>query len=100
MDQSRAPLLEALADYHQAGRYGFTPPGHRHGLHRSPSPQPRGWHGPPRPRRPQPEDDPRSCPASKLSRAVDARDRDAHLESVLVGGRERREIVIVDYDPS
>jgi GrpB-like predicted nucleotidyltransferase (UPF0157 family) len=31
---------------------------------------------------------------------VDARDRDAHLESVLVGGRERREIVIVDYDPS
>jgi GrpB-like predicted nucleotidyltransferase (UPF0157 family) len=31
---------------------------------------------------------------------VDARDRDAYLESVLVGGRERRGIVIVDYDPS
>src|SRR5438309_6720724 len=31
MDQSRAPLLEALADYHQLGRYGFTPPGHRQG---------------------------------------------------------------------
>ena len=31
MDQSRAPLVEALADYHDAGRYGFTPPGHRQG---------------------------------------------------------------------
>ncbi len=31
MDQSRAPLLEALADYHRRGRYGFTPPGHRQG---------------------------------------------------------------------
>jgi len=31
---------------------------------------------------------------------VDARDRDADLDSVLIGGRERREIVIVDYDPS
>src|SRR5436305_6542446 len=31
MDQSRAPLLEALADYHRLGRYGFTPPGHRQG---------------------------------------------------------------------
>jgi arginine decarboxylase len=31
MDQSRAPLLEALAEYHQLGRYGFTPPGHRQG---------------------------------------------------------------------
>jgi arginine decarboxylase len=31
MDQHRAPLLEALAEYHKAGRYGFTPPGHRHG---------------------------------------------------------------------
>ncbi len=31
MDQSRAPLLEALAEYHRLGRYGFTPPGHRQG---------------------------------------------------------------------
>jgi len=31
MDQHRAPLLEALAEYHEAGRYGFTPPGHRQG---------------------------------------------------------------------
>jgi arginine decarboxylase len=31
MDQHRAPLLEALADYHAVGRYGFTPPGHRQG---------------------------------------------------------------------
>src|SRR5205823_14201202 len=31
MDQHRAPLLEALADYHDANRYGFTPPGHRQG---------------------------------------------------------------------
>lgn len=31
MDHSRAPLLEALADYHRLGRYGFTPPGHRQG---------------------------------------------------------------------
>src|SRR5437588_677494 len=31
MDQHRAPLLEALAEYHRADRYGFTPPGHRHG---------------------------------------------------------------------
>jgi arginine decarboxylase len=31
MDQHRAPLLEALADYHRRGRYGFTPPGHRQG---------------------------------------------------------------------
>jgi arginine decarboxylase len=31
MDQHRAPLLEALADYHRADRYGFTPPGHRQG---------------------------------------------------------------------
>lgn len=29
MDQHRAPLLEALAEYHEVGRYGFTPPGHR-----------------------------------------------------------------------
>ncbi|HWE08276.1 MAG TPA: hypothetical protein VG325_02910 [Solirubrobacteraceae bacterium] len=31
MDQHRAPLLEALAAYHEADRYGFTPPGHRQG---------------------------------------------------------------------
>src|ERR1700716_1072825 len=31
MDQHRAPLLEALAEYHEVGRYGFTPPGHRQG---------------------------------------------------------------------
>ncbi|MBV9425442.1 MAG: hypothetical protein JOZ98_21220 [Solirubrobacterales bacterium] len=31
MDQLRAPLLEALADYHRLDRYGFTPPGHRQG---------------------------------------------------------------------
>lgn len=29
MDQQRAPLLEALADYHRRDRYGFCPPGHR-----------------------------------------------------------------------
>jgi arginine decarboxylase len=31
MDHSVAPILDALADYHAAGRYGFTPPGHRQG---------------------------------------------------------------------
>ncbi|MCM6778121.1 ornithine decarboxylase [Nocardia sp. CDC159] len=31
MDHSRAPVLEALADYQRLGRYGFTPPGHRQG---------------------------------------------------------------------
>jgi arginine decarboxylase len=31
MDQSEAPILEALADYHAKGRYGFSPPGHRQG---------------------------------------------------------------------
>ncbi|WP_092808341.1 aminotransferase class I/II-fold pyridoxal phosphate-dependent enzyme [Rhodococcus globerulus] len=31
MDQSRAPLLEALEQYHRLDRYGFTPPGHRQG---------------------------------------------------------------------
>src|SRR5882757_6908860 len=31
MDQSQAPLLDALVDYHAANRYGFTPPGHRQG---------------------------------------------------------------------
>ena len=29
MDQSEAPLLDALIDYHRNNRYGFTPPGHR-----------------------------------------------------------------------
>ena len=31
MDQSQAPLLDALVDYHRSNRYGFTPPGHRQG---------------------------------------------------------------------
>ena len=31
MDHSRAPVLDALAEYHQLHRYGFTPPGHRQG---------------------------------------------------------------------
>jgi lysine decarboxylase len=31
MDQDQAPLLDALAEYHRLGRYGFTPPGHRQG---------------------------------------------------------------------
>jgi arginine/lysine/ornithine decarboxylase len=31
MDQDAAPLVEALAEYHRLGRYGFTPPGHRQG---------------------------------------------------------------------
>jgi arginine/lysine/ornithine decarboxylase len=31
MDQSQAPLLDALADYHGSNRYGFSPPGHRQG---------------------------------------------------------------------
>jgi|SRR5579884_58141 len=31
MDHSRAPLLDALAEYHRLDRYGFTPPGHRQG---------------------------------------------------------------------
>lgn len=31
MDQSDAPLLDALVDYRQKNRYGFTPPGHRQG---------------------------------------------------------------------
>lgn len=30
-DHSRAPLLDAIADYHRQDRYGFTPPGHRQG---------------------------------------------------------------------
>jgi GrpB-like predicted nucleotidyltransferase (UPF0157 family) len=31
---------------------------------------------------------------------VDPRERDAYLDQVLVGGRERRRIAIVDYDPA
>jgi hypothetical protein len=31
MDHSKAPVLEALADYREVGRYGFSPPGHRQG---------------------------------------------------------------------
>jgi arginine/lysine/ornithine decarboxylase len=31
MDHSQVPLLDALADYHARGRYGFTPPAHRQG---------------------------------------------------------------------
>ncbi|WP_055400786.1 MULTISPECIES: aminotransferase class I/II-fold pyridoxal phosphate-dependent enzyme [unclassified Mycobacterium] len=31
MDQSEAPLLDALVDYRDKRRYGFTPPGHRQG---------------------------------------------------------------------
>lgn len=31
MDQSQAPLLEAIEDYRHNDRYGFTPPGHRQG---------------------------------------------------------------------
>ncbi|WP_306213734.1 aminotransferase class I/II-fold pyridoxal phosphate-dependent enzyme, partial [Actinoplanes sp. RD1] len=31
LDHSKAPFLDALADYHRKDRYGFTPPGHRQG---------------------------------------------------------------------
>lgn len=31
MDQSEAPLLDALAQYHRLDRYGYSPPGHRQG---------------------------------------------------------------------
>lgn len=31
MDQSEAPLLDALVDYRKHNRYGYTPPGHRQG---------------------------------------------------------------------
>jgi arginine/lysine/ornithine decarboxylase len=31
MDQSQAPLLDALVDYHRSNRDGFSPPGHRQG---------------------------------------------------------------------
>jgi arginine decarboxylase len=31
MDQSEAPILDALVDYRKNNRYGYTPPGHRQG---------------------------------------------------------------------
>lgn len=31
MDQSTAPILDALAEYDAGHRYGFTPPEHRQG---------------------------------------------------------------------
>lgn len=31
MDQSHAPILDAVVSYRSDGRYGFTPPGHRQG---------------------------------------------------------------------
>lgn len=31
MDHSEAPLIDALAQYHELDRYGYTPPGHRQG---------------------------------------------------------------------
>ncbi|RYF59490.1 MAG: ornithine decarboxylase [Comamonadaceae bacterium] len=31
MDQSQAPVLDALEQYHRLDRYGFSPPGHRQG---------------------------------------------------------------------
>jgi arginine decarboxylase len=31
VDQNEAPILQAMADHHRLGRYGFTPPGHRQG---------------------------------------------------------------------
>jgi arginine/lysine/ornithine decarboxylase len=31
MDHSEAPLIDALASYHELDRYGYTPPGHRQG---------------------------------------------------------------------
>src|SRR4051812_44217024 len=31
MDQSEAPILDGLVDYRKQNRYGYTPPGHRHG---------------------------------------------------------------------
>jgi arginine/lysine/ornithine decarboxylase len=40
MNQSEAPLLDALADYRRQDRYGFTPPGHR--LGRGADPRVRG----------------------------------------------------------
>jgi arginine decarboxylase len=31
MDHDKAPVVDALIDYHEQNRYGFTPPGHRQG---------------------------------------------------------------------
>ncbi|MHA6738474.1 aminotransferase class I/II-fold pyridoxal phosphate-dependent enzyme [Rhodococcus erythropolis] len=31
MDQSQAPILDGLEEYHRLDRYGFSPPGHRQG---------------------------------------------------------------------
>lgn len=31
MDQSKAPVLDALAAYHESGQTPFTPPGHKQG---------------------------------------------------------------------
>lgn len=31
---------------------------------------------------------------------MDGEDRDAYLDAVLIGGREEREIIVVDYDPA
>jgi len=31
MDQTAAPILDAMTEYHQLSRYGYTPPGHRQG---------------------------------------------------------------------
>jgi len=31
MDQSEAPILDGLVEYRKSNRYGYTPPGHRHG---------------------------------------------------------------------
>jgi arginine/lysine/ornithine decarboxylase len=31
MDHSKAPIVEALTEYRDVGRYGFSPPGHRQG---------------------------------------------------------------------
>jgi arginine/lysine/ornithine decarboxylase len=40
MNQDEAPLLDALAEYHREGRYGFTPPGHRQGRGAELEPEP------------------------------------------------------------
>src|ERR1700712_4116523 len=37
MDQSEAPMIDALADYHAKDRYGFSPPAHRQGRGVDPS---------------------------------------------------------------
>jgi arginine decarboxylase len=37
LDQTRAPILDALADHRRRDRYGFTPPGHRQGRAAAPA---------------------------------------------------------------